>query len=416
MKNEKNIYHVIELRAENFKRLRAVRIKPDPEKGLIVIAGRNEQGKSSILDAFMSLFAGKRAVPKKAIRDGCDTAEVAVDIGDAIVKRSWREGGDPGGYLTVIAKDGLRYPSPQAFLDSIVGAISFDPLEFLKKSSKEQVELLLKAVGLDEKLGELDRKRKIAYDNRRDISREVGRLKGALSTISKPDKDIPDIEIDTTPIMERSRAAERRAAEFAAIDARLNILKERIVNLRQQMEKAQQELEALEAQADIPLTVEADAESIRKELEAAIATNRMIRDARTWRDQNGELLRTEANEANLTATITSIDQQKKDLLKDTKLPVENMTLSEDHIEISGIPFDQDSDSRKLKISILVAMKLNPKLRVLRIKEGSLLDVESLAYLERVAQDNDFQILLEKVDDDGKIGFVVEDGEIVNTHS
>lgn len=59
---------IIELRAENFKRLSAVRIRPDGS--LFQIGGRNAQGKSSVLDAVQAALGGLEAVPDRPIRNG----------------------------------------------------------------------------------------------------------------------------------------------------------------------------------------------------------------------------------------------------------------------------------------------------------------------------------------------------------
>lgn len=60
---------LISLEAENFKRLKAVRIEPNGN-GITVISGNNANGKSSVLDAIQAAIGGKRATPEKPIRDG----------------------------------------------------------------------------------------------------------------------------------------------------------------------------------------------------------------------------------------------------------------------------------------------------------------------------------------------------------
>jgi hypothetical protein len=58
------------------------------------------------------------------------------------------------------------------------------------------------------------------------------------------------------------------------------------------------------------------------------------------------------------------------------------------------------------------MNLNPTLRVIRIMDGSLLDADSLAAIAAAASAADYQVWIERVDDDGAVGAVIiEDGEI-----
>ena len=84
---------IIELRAENVKRLKAVGIHPDGT--LQVIGGRNAQGKSSVLDAIWLALGGGKAGKSTSvpIRDGEDKASVTLDLGDLIVTGSWTKGG-----------------------------------------------------------------------------------------------------------------------------------------------------------------------------------------------------------------------------------------------------------------------------------------------------------------------------------
>ena len=49
---------VLHLRADNFKRLRAVDVRPNGS--VVEIAGRNGQGKSSVLDAIMAAISAWR--------------------------------------------------------------------------------------------------------------------------------------------------------------------------------------------------------------------------------------------------------------------------------------------------------------------------------------------------------------------
>ena len=54
----------------------------------------------------------------------------------------------------------------------------------------------------------------------------------------------------------------------------------------------------------------------------------------------------------------------------------------------------------------------PDLRIIRIMDGSLLDSESLEVIRKAAVEKDYQVWIESVDETGKIGIVIEDGQIV----
>jgi hypothetical protein len=50
--------------------------------------------------------------------------------------------------------------------------------------------------------------------------------------------------------------------------------------------------------------------------------------------------------------------------------------------------------------------------VIRIKDGSLLDEDGIRMIAEMANDRDYQVWIERVDSTGKIGVVMEDGEVV----
>ena len=49
--------------------------------------------------------------------------------------------------------------------------------------------------------------------------------------------------------------------------------------------------------------------------------------------------------------------------------------------------------------------------MLRIRDGSLLDEDSLRAIAEWAEKNDYQLWIEKVDTTGKVGIVIEDGQV-----
>jgi hypothetical protein len=46
-----------------------------------------------------------------------------------------------------------------------------------------------------------------------------------------------------------------------------------------------------------------------------------------------------------------------------------------------------------------------------IRDGSLLDSKRMDALEQIVQDQDFQLWVERVDESGKVGIVIEDGQV-----
>ena len=64
----------------DYKRVRKVAIKPDADRHLILIGGRNRQGKSSTLDAITAAFGGAKAIAADPVRHGASEAAIYVEL------------------------------------------------------------------------------------------------------------------------------------------------------------------------------------------------------------------------------------------------------------------------------------------------------------------------------------------------
>jgi len=57
------------------------------------------------------------------------------------------------------------------------------------------------------------------------------------------------------------------------------------------------------------------------------------------------------------------------------------------------------------------MAASPTLRLIRIRDGSLLDDDAMKLLSKMAEKDGYQIWIERVDTSGKVGFIIEDGSV-----
>ena len=114
----------------------------------------------------------------------------------------------------------------------------------------------------------------------------------------------------------------------------------------------------------------------------------------------------------MSLRIRAIDEAKVAAIEKAKLPVPELSFGDEDILLDNLPFDQASTARKIRVSTALLMALKPELRVLLIREGSLLDDAARAALEADAEANNFVVLLETVGDgDGAGGITIVDGEI-----
>ena len=406
---------VVKLSAENYKRLSAVEITPDLDAATVTIAGRNAQGKSSVLDAIWAALsntaAARGTTTTRPIRDGEKAARVTVDLGDIIVTRKWE--GDKN-TLVVESADGARFPSPQKMLDDLIGRLSFDPLAFASLPAKAQQAELLNLVELPFNPVELAAKRKGLFDQRADIGREGKQLKGQLDGYPQPAADLPETELSVSQLVSELRAAqgqeqERADAERGAERAARVIAEaeETLKIARHDLELAQERLTGLPEMRDLAASLSA----IETQIDNAESINNSVRtEAERKRiEEKSNAKRVEYK--SLTSQLEQLDKSKSEALSNAKFPVDGLGFDDDGVTYNGVPFAQASSAERLRVSVAMAMALNPKIRVIRIADGSLLDSENLAVIEAMAAEQGFQVWIEVVDETGAIGVVIEDGAV-----
>lgn len=424
---------IICLQAENVKRLSAVEIRPDGN--LVVISGKNGAGKTSVLDAIFWALAGRSHVQKMPIRKGAGSARIKLDLGEIKVQRTFtRSVKDDKTTTSLVVEtvEGARFPSPQAMLDGLLGELSFDPLAFSRAPAKEQVDMLRALVpGFD--FDALDEANALDYEDRTNVNREAKTL--GPDADNKP-KNVPEDRepADEAAFVDELEAAGKVAADIERRKGNRELALEQIESLGQTADGYRSEAEELQRlaldkvaeaehfdgqaaeiktklEAADPLPEPPDTSEIRERLRAAQQHNGALRVVRHWEKVCGDRDRLLARAEELTVAIDQRNNDKAKAIADAKLPVEGMAFGAGDVTIGGIPFEQASDAEQLRASCAIAAALNPKLRLVRIRDGSLLDEDGLALLGKFADDNDMQVWVERVDSTGKVGFVIENGHI-----
>lgn len=415
---------VIELQAQNFKRLKAVSIHPDGHT--VVISGRNSQGKSSVLDAIWAALGGAKAAPDEPVRRGAKKAEIRVELDEIVVVRKFIRGG--GTRLEVTAKDGSTVRSPQAVLDKLVGSLTFDPLAFSRQKPQAQAETLRELSGVDVKDVDLDLE--IKLDARRDANKEVKRLE-ALRDAHPLQKDVPDAEVKVSDLLAELERRQRHNRRIEEIEAHEQEIRRRCEVRSEQIERWKEEIRALHARIDEAVLennddsknvvrceqkllkmVPANEYEVSGQIENAEETNEAIRKNIRAKTIRKELQAMESAAEGLQDEVENLRALRQAKIEAAKFPVEGLGLGDDGVTFGGIPFSQASQAEQLRVSTAIGLAMNPELRVLLIRDGSLLDRESLVALAKMAEDNDAQVWIERVSDGEDVGIVIEDGEVV----
>lgn len=420
---------IIELKAENIKKIKAVEIKP--KDNLIVIVGKNGAGKSSILDCISYALGGKDAIQSEPLRHGAEKGKITLDLEKFIVERSFTP---TGTYLQVTNKDGAKYPSPQAMLDGLLGSISFDPLEFVRLSPKEQSLTLRKVAKIDFDFEGVEKKYKQIFDERTFINRDVKNLEVVISNYNFSEfENLPAETINIENLSHEKRKIETARKDIESVEREIYSNENKIKETQEKIEELQAILHnfitkkenylkdsvefktKLEQKYNEFKAFNLDEAEIDSKIVEAANTNAKIEKFKMYQkafDESKALLESKQSRVELlTNELEKIKADKQNALINADLPINNLSISEGGVYYNSVPLEQCSTAEQIRVSTAIAIASNPKLKVIRIKDGSLLDEDSFTIIQDLASKQDYQIWLERVGSNDPMAIIIEDGQV-----
>lgn len=456
------------LSVSNFKRLSALDIEAD--RGLIILGGKNGAGKSSALDAITAALTGAGAIPDEPVKRGESKGEVVVTLDSGIVvKRTFtrREDGTFGGGLTITTADGMSPGKPQAWLDQRIGDLSCDPLAFLTAKPEVQAERLRKIAGVDTSM--LDAKKRAAFEARTEIGRigkiEVGALESMPAYLDAPAEMVEAATVTPSLVSASDIVAELAAADATAqarrdadrlVDDLTGVAGRKIAErdrLTAEAETLRRKIAEVEAAALLaaeegarstaaaanaadaalkiavtdraPITARlADVERVNAEAvanaNAANATARREAEAVTAKVRANEARAKQAEKvaagraayAAKTAELATLDAERTAMLAAATFPVAGLGFGADGgVTLNDLPLSQASGAEKMRVSMGIALAANPTVRVVLIRDASLLDEESMVLVCKLAEESDAQVWLERVGSGDAGVVVITDGGV-----
>lgn len=397
---------ILKLTVENIKRIKAIEIKPDGNA--VIISGRNGQGKSSTLDAIEMVLSGKDAIPSRPVRDGEKTARIVCETEKYIITRHWTS--PETSHLKLELKGEGILGSPQKTLDQLVGDLSFDPLEFSSMEPKVQLKMLKDICKLD--FSSLDSEYAKAYEDRKNAGKEGEIHKGTFESFGDIDESIPEMNIEKIKterdaVIYKNKQIE--SSERALLDVRNNVkrvkdsiaeVSDKITKLQSELERKNEELQTIEdlipglttAANELPEDTERFDHAIQEWtkyeanqkliIQKKLTEDKLLASRNSWKKSN-DLLK-------------EITETKNKMVEEANMPIDGLSLGDGEVLYHKIPFIQLSTSEQIRVSMAIAMALNPKLKVIIIKNASLLDKAGMDELVKIAEEKSFQVWIEKV--------------------
>jgi len=430
---------VTRLIVENVLKLKLINIVPKSD--IIEIKGENMAGKSSVLNALVIGFKGKKAAPVESVRHGEKKGSIIINLdGDLAL------GIPPFKITSKVTNDKidtiiepvelLKGETPRSFLDKLLGVISFDPQEFIQKEPKEQRKILMKLIGVDGDA--LKAKEDIIFNERTEIGRDLKSAKSRCEKLqSWPDvKETQEIKVGElstklTKAMNWNQDIKNRESANEKLKNIAIINKGKIESVKEQIQSLQTELEHLElllANQKKEFITERDAiaelepldiSAINLEIQEIETTNSHIRNNITYQTEHEVLDAIQTKYDDADTRLDTLRTENLAIIQNTKLPVPGLSFDDDGLLHDGILFNQCSDSEKLMIGVGISMALNPTVKIVRMSAGSLIGPKNKKILEDIITKYGFQLFLESVagkdeyNKTGQVGIFIEEGYAVS---
>lgn len=363
------------LEIENIKRIKAVKVEPTAN-GLTIIGGKNNQGKTSVLDSIAWALGGERYRPSQAQREGSaipPNLRVTMDNG-LIVERKGKNSD-----LKVTDPNGEK--AGQQLLNEFVEQLALDLPRFMGASSKEKANTLLKVIGVGDRLTQIDKEEQELYNRRLTIGQIADRKeKFAKEQLYYP--DAPKELVSPMELIQRQQEILAQNGENQRKRGRLHQLEQDYQKTVEEMEDLLKRQKTLENDLMAARTAASDLiDQSTKELEENIANieeiNRKVRanldkdkaeeDAQEYRRQYNEL----------SKQIEDIRKTRIDLLDNASLPLAGLSVKNGELVYNGFQWENMSGSDQLKVATAIVRKLNPKCGFVLLDKLEQMDTDTL---------------------------------------
>lgn len=395
------------LEFENVKRIKALALEPSPN-GLTVIGGRNNQGKTSVLDAICWALGGEKYRPSQAQREGAllpPTLKVTLSNG-IVVERKGKNSA-----LKVTDPNGNK--SGQQLLNSFLEPLALDLPQFMNSSNKDKANTLLRIIGVGDKLYELERTEKEMYNKRHAIG-QIADQKAKYAKEMVSYEGVPDIPISASDLISQQQAILARNGEnqrkrqlkaqydYELEQARqaLDEAKRRYAQAQVNAQTAAKSAEDLvdESTAELEKNI-ADIDTINTKVRANLDKVKAEEEAKGYREQYDAL----------TVQIEDVRKEKFDLLNNADLPLRGLSVADGELTFEGQKWDNMSGSQQLRVATAIVRKLNPECGFVLLDKLEQMDTDTLKEFGQWLESEGLQAIATRVSLGEECSIIIEDG-------
>ncbi len=407
---------ITQFHIENVKRVKAVAYEP-AETGLTVIGGANGQGKTSVIDALAWGLGGGKLAPSAPARDGAlSTPEIDITLNNGV--RVQRKGKNAA--LVVTDENGNK--AGQALLDAFVSELAVCLPKFMNASSKDKLQIVLKAIGIEEELAQIERDEARIYADRTAVGRIADQKKKYADGLPV-DVNAPDEYVDINNLVAKLREA--NAINNKKTDAQRDIDK-----IQSDLQRTEKNIDDLRARLDAELSRlrelgdkqkkmnaaiaemrEIDISAIEAELESANEINKQV-DARYAKlDAIKDAEAYQAQYDGMTKTLEALRTRKFKLLDGHNMPLPGLSVEHGELQYNGKQWDCMSSAEQLRVATSFLLKLKPECGFVFVDRLEVMDIDTLRGFSDWAISQNLQVIGTRVSSGDECSIIICDGMI-----
>lgn len=406
------------LELENVKRVKAVRLQPT-ENGLTIIGGKNNQGKTSVLDAIAYALGGANYKPSNTKREGSmiDPHMKVVLSNGIVVERK-------GKNSTLQVTDPSGKKQGQALLDSFITTFALDLPKFIQSNDKEKAKVLLQIIGIGDQLAQFDLEEKRLADERLAIGRiakeKTGHAEQMVQWDGVPKEPISmsDLIKQQQDILARNGLRQQWKAEYNQILADLTRTDDDIDRMTKQIADLKAKRTELEQKAKLasksPKELEMESTS---EIEASIqnieSINAKVRDNLEKEKAQMEADSYSQKYRELSDQIEKLRDNRMKLLEGSDMPLKGLSVEDGILVFNGQPWDNMSGSDQLRVATAIVRKIQPNCGFVLLDKLEQMDLDTLSDFSKWLEKEGLQAIATRVSTGEECTIYIEDGYSVD---
>lgn len=401
---------------ENVKRVKAVKVEPTAN-GLTLIGGKNNQGKTSVLDSIAWALGGNKYKPSQAGREGSAIPpRLHVVLSNGLVVERKGKNSD----LKVTDPNGDK--AGQQLLNGFVEELAIDLPKFMNQTSKEKANTLLQIIGVGEQLHKLEQEEQELYNQRRTIG-QIATQKKKFAEEQTYYPDAPKEPISASDLINQQQEILAKNGENQRKRERVSQIQQQYTSQGQEVERLKKQLQEAEstyaqlgqdleiAQKDALDLKDESTDELQRNIEQIDEINRKVR-ANLDKDKAEE----DANSYGvqydkLSKQIDDTRTKKTDLLKNANLPLPGLSVDDGDLIYNGHKWDNMSGSDQLKVSTAIVRKLKPNCGFILLDKLEQMDLETLGEFGKWLEQEGLQAIATRVSTGEECEIIIEDGYV-----